>query len=159
MPKEAVDIPCTGYISGEIDFPAAFGRLSQATRDLIIQAVVDPLVLAESNPGSCRFCSVSIVGHSDRYDVPGVTPEQRRAIELENSQLRAESAAAWLFTQLCDHLQNAGLTQPADWASAQTITIFIIACGSADLIHLIPANEAQRRENRRVHFMISSFEP
>jgi hypothetical protein len=102
---------------------------------------------------------LSIQGHADRYDLPA-TPEERRAIELGNSEARAVSALQWAFDRMCDRLLDAGATQPADWADAQNVRGSIVRCGAADLRNLTPGNdEALRRENRRVVFVITTFNP
>jgi hypothetical protein len=157
--QQGVEVPVSGFLEGEIDFSLLFDRLTQTTRELILLEIVDPLVEAESDPTAGRNCVVNVVGHADRYDVEGATPEERRAVELQNSQLRAESTAAWLLAQLTDRLQSADLTQPADWASALTIDCWTIACGAADLVYTTPMDESERQENRRVVLQLSLFAP
>jgi hypothetical protein len=102
---------------------------------------------------------VIVAGHSDRVDTPGLTPEQGRAQELEASQLRAGSAQAWFFSQLQSRLQAGGFTMPADIASLQNVDMIDIACGAADLVNLVPANEDERKQNRRVRFFGLAFGP
>ncbi|GAA3102901.1 hypothetical protein GCM10010520_55040 [Rhizobium viscosum] len=152
------DVPCSGYAPQRFDFPALHAELSQTVRDLL-EVFVESAVTAESDPAANRFCQVIIVGHSDRVDSAGLSSEQRRAQELEASQLRAESAQAWLFNELFNRLQAQGYVPPVDLASMQNVDIQTIACGSADLVHLVPQNEEQRRDNRRVHFIGMVFTP
>ncbi|TDB83265.1 hypothetical protein E1264_29070 [Actinomadura sp. KC216] len=157
--RQLTEITVSGYFSQEIDFPAVLQRQSQALQDLVRDEVIAPLAGAETVPGDGKFCVVTIIGHSDRVDTPGLTSEQRRAQELNASQLRAESAQAFLFSELFALVQGAGGTPPVDLASTQNGAIWTVAVGAADLIHTVPANETQRRENRRVVFQVSAFTP
>lgn len=152
------DVPCTGFASQQFDFPTLHSQLSQTARDLL-EVMLESAVTAESDPEAGRFCSIVIVGHSDRLDTPGLTSEARRAQELQASELRAQSAQAWFFSELFNRLQQQGFTPPIDLASMQNVDIQTIACGSAGLIHLIPSGEPERKDNRRVHFMGTVFTP
>jgi hypothetical protein len=159
MKTDFGDLPCPGYAPDQFDFPELFGRLSQDARD-VLDAMVEAAITAESDPEAGRFFYLVIVGHSDRHDRAGATAEQRRAKELESSTLRAESARAWFFARLGDGLAAGGFTLPADLGSMRNMEIELVACGAADLVHLNPGNdEAQRRQNRRVHFVGTIFTP
>ena len=157
--RELTEIPVSGYNSHEFDFPALLSRQSQALQDLVQAEVIAPLADAEMVPEAGKFCTVTVIGHSDRVDTPGMTSEQRRADELSASQLRAESAQAFLFSQLFDLVQAAGGTPPVDLASMQNGAIFTVAAGAADLLHTVPANESERQDNRRVDFLVAKFDP
>ncbi|GII23367.1 hypothetical protein [Planosporangium mesophilum] len=121
--------------------------------------VIAPLADAEMVPEAGKFCVVSVIGHSDRVDTPGLTSEQRRADELSVSQLRAESTQAFLFAELFDLVQAAGGNSPVDLASMQNGAILTVAAGAADLKHVVPASESEREENRRVVFLVATFAP
>jgi flagellar motor protein MotB len=157
--RQLTDVQVAGYVSHEIDFPALLSRQSQELQDLVQAEVVAPLVDAEMVPEAGKFSSVTVIGHSDRVDDPGLSSEQRRADELSVSQLRAESAEAFLFSQVFDLVQAAGGTPPVDLASMQNGGIFTVAAGAADLLHPVPASEEERQENRRVQFLVAAFAP
>lgn len=152
------DVPCGGFASQQFDFPALHAQLSQTIRD-ILEVMIESAVTAESDPNAGRFCEIVIVGHSDRVDTPGLSSESRRAQELQASQLRAESAQEWFFNELFNRLQSQGFVSPVDIASMQNVDIQTVACGSADLVHLVPSGEQERRNNRRVHFIGTVFTP
>jgi hypothetical protein len=124
-------------------------------------ALVEAAVTAESGtllPGS--FMSVLVVGYADRDDTLGRTPEERRQVEHDNSDLRAESAESFLFSQIADRLVTGGFTVPADVGSLQSVELRRLAAGSADLIFPAPGNdEGQRQANRRVQFFATAFTP
>lgn len=159
MTHQQTDFPVPGFVAHEFDFGALFARLSPQTQNLIFDEVVTPAVKAEMDPATGMFYAVTIVAHSDRVDVPGATPENRRAEELKFSKLRAESAADWLFNEVFLQLQASGATAPIDWVSAQNIVHFQAAAGAADLIHTVPSGEAERQVNRRVQFLVTTFTP
>ena|ERR1700738_3077036 len=153
------NVPCAGYENEQFDFPQLHAQLSQGTRDLL-EVMIESAVTAEASPEAGRFCSITIVGHADRVDVPGTSSEDRRAKELEISSLRAESAQAFVFNELFTRLTNQGFTAPVDLANMQNVDIDTIACGAADLVHTNPGNDLeQRKENRRVHFIGTMFTP
>lgn len=157
MTKSLDDLPVAGFVAQEVDFSALFDRLSVNARTTINDAVITPAVDAERFPSNGQFCSVTVLGHSDRVDTPGLTSEQRRAQELGASLDRAKSAANWVWEQITLGLTNAGVIPPATLPLAQNFDIAIAPCGAADLIHTVPAGEAERAENRRVQFLVSSF--
>lgn len=157
MKVDLGDVPCAGFAEEQFDFPALHAQLSQQVRDLL-EVMIESAVTAESDPAAGRFCTIVIAGHSDRVDTAGVTSEQRRAKELLFSTLRAESAQAFFFNELFVRLQNGGFVPPIDLASFQNVDISTVACGAADLIHLVPS-DAQRPDNRRVQIIGTIFTP
>jgi hypothetical protein len=158
MKVDLGDVPFAGFTSQEIDFSALLSRSSPAAKGLL-DVMIQTAVTAESDPPAGRFCTIVFVGHSDRDDTPGRSPEDRRALELQMSTLRAESAQSFFFQQMFDELKSQGFTPPVDVASMQNVEFQTIACGSADLINLTPTNEDQRAQNRRVHFVGTAFTP
>jgi flagellar motor protein MotB len=154
--RDLTDIPVGGYVSHEVDFAALFSRQGQPLQNLIQDEVVTPLANAELGDGT--FCSVTVVGHSDRQDTPGMTPESRRADELAASRSRAESARDFIFNSFAEQVLQLGGVVPADLGSMQNGGIFTVAAGSADLVHTVPSDD-QRPENRRVEFLIAKFRP
>lgn len=150
----------TGYGSDQVEFANVFNddNLTPQTKRDQFEALIEACVTAESGvlPGS--FISVLTVGHADRDDTPGETPEQRRQREHDNSELRAESAESFLFNQIADRLQAEGATVPADIDSLQSVEMRRVADGSAELMFPTPGNdEGQRKANRRVQFFGTAF--
>jgi outer membrane protein OmpA-like peptidoglycan-associated protein len=156
---EATDLPVTGFESQEFDFGAVFDRKSADTQNLIFETVVTPIVVAETDPSAGNVVALTIVGHADRYDEAGHSPQERRAVELDAATQRARSAADWVFDQVFKSVEGNGGTPPVDLASAQTFTVFQVPAGAADLLHTEPAGEDERQQNRRVQFLISTFTP
>jgi hypothetical protein len=149
MKVDLGEIPVAGYDADDIDFPKRHAALKPETRDLI-DVMLESAVSAEALPNAGRFCAITIVGHADRVDVTGVSPEDRRRLELENSTLRAESAQAFVFSEIFKRLTNQGFTGPVDQGSLTNVEIQIVACGSSDLIHKNPGNDMeQRRQSSR----------
>jgi len=159
MKVDLGDIPVAGYDINDIDFPKRHAALKQETRDLI-NVILESAVSAEAFPNAGRFCAITIVGHADRVDVAGVSPEDRRKQELDNSTLRAESAQAFVFSEIFNRLVSQGFTGPVDQGSLTNVEIQTVACGSADLTHKNPGNDMeQRKDNRRVHLIGTMFTP
>jgi flagellar motor protein MotB len=156
--RAASSIEVHGYASEQIDFTIVHAELSEQAKQFI-DDMIEAAVAAESDPGGSRFSYITIEGHSDRVDTAGLTPEARRAKELEASELRAEAAQAFFFDQIAQRLLDGGFIVPADLASAQNFFINAVACGASRLKHLVPSGEAQRRENRRVEILAVDFSP
>jgi hypothetical protein len=153
------DLTLDGYVSQQFDFPSLLQTKPQPVQDLFASLVVAKCVDAEIDPSAGKFCFVSIIGHSDRNDTPGLTSEQRRENERQNSELRAEAARSFVFDQIFAQIQAAGGTPPVDLASMLNVTIDAVTAGSANLIVPTPISEGQRQQNRRVQFVVSSFVP
>ncbi|MFK0019845.1 hypothetical protein [Streptomyces sp. NPDC090798] len=151
-----VEFSIGGYGDHETEFKTLFDTLDSGRQNLIFDEVVIPAASAEAETAG-QFCVVMILGHSDRVDTPGLTSEQRRADELTASTSRAQSTKDWLFGQIAELVLAAGGVVPADIASMQRVSLLTAACGSADLVHLTPSSQAERAENRRVQFFVSTF--
>ncbi|MCX4543516.1 hypothetical protein [Streptomyces sp. NBC_01565] len=157
MIKFEAEIPIPGYGAGQYDFGAVLATRPQAAVDAVNLEVADRAANAEEFDG--QACVITVVGHSDRDDTPGLTPEQRRESERNASRRRADDAAAWLFRQIVLRLQASGITPPATVADLRGTSIFTAAAGAADLVHPVPAGETERRENRRVVFLVAHLRP
>jgi hypothetical protein len=150
-----------GYGSDNIEFANVFNDnnlTGQPLRDRF-EALVQTAVTAESGLVPGTFVSILVVGHADRDDTPGRTPEQRRAIELENSGLRAESAEAFIVDRIFNVLQAEGFTAPLTQDVADFYEVRRVAAGSADLVFTSPSGELERMQNRRVQFFGTAFTP
>ena len=151
-----------GYQSGNIEFATVFNddNLNPQLKRDRLEALVQAAATAESGVLPGTFVSILIVGHADRVDTPGTGSEQKRALELQNSELRAESAQAFLLNRIAEELQADGFTVPMDVDSLQSVQVRMVAAGSARLTHLAPGNnELERQANRRVEFFGTAFTP
>jgi hypothetical protein len=147
-----------GFRADDFDFAAALQRRPGAER-AAFEDFVSALVVAEGEPDDGVFWSVTIVGHSDRFDVAGPTDNQRRARELDASRQRRDSAGSFLFTEFQNGLSDLGLTPPATLDDPTNVGFSSVLAGAADLVHPTPASEAERQENRRVKFLAICFAP
>ncbi|MEU4490156.1 hypothetical protein AB0H94_35690 [Streptomyces purpurascens] len=159
MAKTLTDLPISGFVAQEDAFSQLFGRLTASAQQAIRHEVVEPAVNAEHFPSNNQFCLITVLGHSDRVDTSGLSAEQRRAQELDASDKRASSAGNWVFDQITTALTAAGEAPPTSVANATNFDIVAMPCGAADLMNVVPTSEAQRAQNRRVQFVISTFTP
>ena len=143
--KAASSIEVGGYAPERIDFATVHAALGSQAKEFI-DDMIEAAVVAESNPGGSRFSLITIEGHSDRVDTPGLTSEARRAKELDASELRAEAAGFHFFEQIAQRLLDRGFIVPADLPSAQNFIINRVACGSARLKHCVRRGAATARE-------------
>jgi hypothetical protein len=159
MAKTLTELPVSGFSAQEVAFSQLFGRLPVSARNAIRQEVIEPATNAEHFPSNNQFCLIAVLGHSDRVDTAGLSSEQRRAQELDASDKRGSSAAEWVFDRITAALTAAGQTPPDSAENATNFDIVVIPCGAANLINLAPTSEAQRKQNRRIHFVVSTFTP
>jgi len=148
-----------GFLADDYDFSGALQRKLQPFQD-DFAAFVAALVDAEVNAASDVFWAVTIVGHSDRFDTPGFTADERRARELYASNERRVSAGAYLLlTAFADGVSAAGLDRPVSAEDPTNLGLSFVSAGAADLVHPAPTSEAERQENRRVKFLAECFSP
>lgn len=149
----------SGFASQHIDFPTVLNDsdiTAPEKRDQL-DAMIEAAAAAESDVLSGTFFCMLIVGHSDRDDTPGRSPEQRRQRELDNSGLRAESAEAFVMEGIFQRLQAQGIAAPVSADSLQSVALRRIACGAADLLFTTPQDEGERLANRRVQIFGTAF--
>ncbi|MEU6590519.1 hypothetical protein ABZ923_15085 [Streptomyces sp. NPDC046881] len=75
------------------------------------------------------------------------------------SDKRATSVGTWVFEQITAELTAAGQSPPASVEEATNFDIVLAPCEAAALVNPVPTSEAQRAQNRRVQFVISTFTP
>lgn len=112
------------------------------------------LAVAKAEKFAGTFCTISVVGHSDRDDPPGLTQGQRRASELNASTKRAESARDWIFAQARQALIDDGRPDPGTISSLTRSVLFTQPVGAAQLKEPNPASETDRQRNRRVACLV-----
>jgi hypothetical protein len=153
-----------GFNSGETDFAALESRSSASTREHLSR-LLDRLVRDIVAPRDTAFNSVVIVGHSDRQDLSTMSCDQRRYSEHEAALKRAASARGWLLDRIDDRLVAAGHARVQDRNDIQNMTWDMVFAGAGDLYLPAagvspyqtppPQTEDQRRQNRRVVFLVS----
>jgi len=144
-----------GFVAGETDFATRFARLTEGERDFLT-TLVDRIATVESAPAS--FVAITTLGYSDRVDDAGLSAEQRRSKEDDAAQARAESASAWLRDQLVARFGGTsfGGLSAKQWRG---IAAMKVGAGASRLVNPAPGtNEALRRQNRRVVFLVYSFQ-
>jgi hypothetical protein len=153
----AAPVVFNGYDATHTGFADVFALAPTALQDRLRNEVLSPMFTAESAPGDGRFIDVIIVGCADRQDAPGLTEQQRFDDEAAKSEARAADARQWLFDQLVALLAGAGRPIPADFTALQNVAIGVFPVGRGLLLHVVPASEAQRKENRRVLIFPNKF--
>jgi len=159
MKNDFDELIFSGFASQHIDFPTVLNDsdiTAPEKRDQL-DAMIEAATAAESDLLSGTFFCMLIVGHSDRDDTPGRSPEQRRQLELDNSGLRAESAEAFVMDAIFQRLQAQGIAAPVSADSLQFVQLRRIACGAADLLFTTPEDEGERLANRRVQIFGTAF--
>ena len=139
-----------GFVSGEVDFAALFNRKSPDQKVLMLR-LAKCLFNASTHDG--KFCSITVAGHSDRDDTPGLSDKQRRINERDRSNDRARSASVWLFERVREQFGSAGLRKPDSVLDVKNTSILPVVCGAGDLTFLQPGDR-ERSENRRVAFSV-----
>jgi hypothetical protein len=154
-----VSLEFAGYVAGEVDFAGVRDRHPTGpgtVRDELDRAVQRLASMVEADGAFGQFGTMTIVGFSDRNDTPGLSCDQRRASESSASFDRAGNAWLWLQDAVASQLIT---PRPEWWDSSSVVTWFFVPTGAAILAHDPPANEAERRANRRVKFVFSFFGP
>jgi hypothetical protein len=158
MAQTFLRIVVDGFHADEFDFAAALQRKPAADK-AAFDDFISALVVAEEDPTSDIFWSVTIIGHADRYDVPGASIDERRAREFEASRQRMESAGTFVLTQFSDALSADGFTPPMTFDDPTNVGFCFVRAGAAELVNVAPASEAEREQNRRVKFLAIQFSP
>jgi len=151
-----------GYESQHVDFLPVYQDSNYTAQDLRdkLDSMIEAAVTAESGLVPGAYFSLLVVGHADRVDIAGWTSEQKRELELTNSEKRAEDAEAYFFNEMVARLTAQGFEAPASAQLLGTVQTRRVACGSAQLFFPNPGNdEGQRRANRRVEFFGAAFSP
>jgi hypothetical protein len=152
MAKQLFEVTVRSFESGETRFKDRAARIPAEGRDELAN-IVTALFEASSQSGADKFVSLTIVGHSDRHDLQGLSLEQRKAVELERSKARADSTSDFFLEKL-GQMQDSGAPVAADWAAVDNVAVTTVSAGAANLINPTPGNDEQQRlENRRVQIL------
>jgi hypothetical protein len=151
-----VAIKFAGYPAGQTDFNAIESAAPLADR-AALQNVLNRIAAGIISPASGQFTSLIIVGHSDRQDLATMSCDERRKSEADAARSRAVSAWEWTKTQVNGRLAVAGRTLTAWWDEDPSLTWGLVYAGAGMLERELPANEEDRKLNRRVLFLVSEF--
>lgn len=144
-----------GYFSGQLDFLERLGQSDQQVQLDFETEIIQPLLVVLSSPDQSAV--LTITGHSDRVDTEGLTREQRRKLEFDASDARANSAAEGVKQIIRNRLLG---FIPADFDEVQQLAILPRPSGAAVLREAADfLSEDQRRQNRRVQFRVVRFQP
>jgi len=155
MIKTVTEMIVDGYGTGELDFLTRLGQADMLTQVGFDTQIIQPLlaVLATESETSV----LTVTGHADRVDTPGLTREQRRQQEFDASDARALSAVAGV-RQLID--QQTPFFIPSDLNDLSQLHVADRPAGAAVLKETADdMNEEQRQRNRRVQFRVIRFQP
>lgn len=147
-------ITVDSYPSGVTDFATVFATTPQNIRDQINAEVISPMFDSEMNNDG-HFVCVVVVGHADRRSDLGA--DAARAVELQASSDRCNSARDFIFAEVQSAIQISGGTVPLDRDSAITFAIAVFSSGAAQLVNPTATSEADRLLNRRVEFFVQKF--
>jgi hypothetical protein len=154
-----ISLEFAGFLSGEVDFAAVRDRHPTGpgtVRDRLDEAVRRVATTVDEDGAFGQFATMTVVGFSDRNDTPGLSCDQRRASESSASFDRAGNAWEWLQNEVASQIIT---PTPEWWNTSAFVTWFMVPTGAAMLAHDPPANETERRANRRVKFVFSFFGP
>ena len=142
-----------GYESGSTDFSVALSALSPDVRN-DYDFVIGVATSAIGSPDAT--CVLSVAGHSDRVDTPGVDRHAARAQELQASKDRAESAQQFITAEIRSVVPDL----PEDLNDLPNF-VLVVRWSGAGLLEESAANlsEAQRKRNRRVQLRAIAFVP
>ncbi len=146
------------YAIGDTEFsPELMALASEETR-AALQALIERLIHDVFDPENGGHTAILVAGFADRDQDSGTCDEKR---ERERVRARDRGWKAWVFLRdaVTAGLIAAGLgADPGEWWNdSPVMTWALVFAGSGQPIHEAPANDLQRAENRRVHFLVSQF--
>ena len=145
----------SGYPSGNVDFAARYAAADDDTQsafDTMLRNVGRAIFAdAISQP----YVAITVIGHSDRQDTPGMTHQQAHASEAAASKARAEDAWAWMRQRISE---QAGPAAEGWEENSPKVTWAWVSAGAGQMAHPQPISEQDRMENRRVVILFSHFE-
>jgi hypothetical protein len=155
MIKTVTEMIVDGYGSGATDFLTRLNGADFLTQVGFDTQILQPM-LAVLNT-SDESAVLTVTGHADRVDDPGLTREEIRQQEFDASDARAISAKAGV-RELID--QNTPFFIPADLNDMPQLFVADRPAGAAVLReNSVPLSEDQRKRNRRVQFRLIRFQP
>jgi hypothetical protein len=157
MAQRTDTIVLFGYHAHEPDFPPALARLSPPHRE-VIDKLPKIIFNVQEDPSAQSFCSMVILGMSDREDTAGLTPEQRRDSESAVSFARAMSFDQWLLQNVNDLFQAMGRPLALAWEDFDRVFVHSTGIGASQLSFKTLQNETERRHNRRLEIIIHTVQ-
>ena len=144
-----------GYGSGETDFNTRLAQSAPEVQQAVDTEIIQPIVAALNT--SDQTVSLTILGHADRDDTPGLSREDHRITELSASAERMESALEAINDSIGAGLGEATVVPIGQ---RQQLTATTVRGGAADLVESGAAlTEPQRQLNRRVVLIAAFFTP
>jgi hypothetical protein len=142
-----------GFASGETDFATRFARLAAVDVAYLTALVAR---IAGGNFSGESVVAISTIGYSDRVDQVGLSHAECLRQEAEASAARAASASTWLRDQLITAFAGTSY-EGVDSTEWRGISAMHCGAGATDLMVPSPANDDDRLNNRRVRFLINTW--
>jgi hypothetical protein len=101
------------------------------------------------------YVAITVIGHSDRQDRPGMTHAQAQASESEAATKRAVDAWSWLRARITHEV---GAPDESWTEDSAKVTWAMVYAGSGQMAMPNPVTEEDRLRNRRVVILFSHFE-
>lgn len=144
-----------GYPAGQSDFASRYAALDDEARagfDAMVHNVARAMF---SDALSQPYVALTVIGHSDRQDLPGLTHQQAQADEAEAAENRAVDAWSWLRARITEEV---GAPDDSWTEDSPKVTWAMVFAGSGQLQVHDPVTEEDRLRNRRVVILFSHFE-
>ena len=152
MLKKKSEFVLDRYVSGQTDMNQRLAGDPTAEQELVAQ-IIDPIV-AVLKAGGDVGAVLTVAGHSDRVDTPGLSHSACLTQESAASESRTDSAILGIHQLVQQRLPEA----PADLDTLPFFFVFPRWYGAGILRHSDPnLTEAQRQENRRVMIRLVTF--
>lgn len=144
-----------GYPAGQHNFEPRYSSLDAPTRAAFDDMLNVVARAVWSDSLSQPYVAITVIGHSDRQDRPGMTHQQAHASEAEAARTRAVEAWAWVH----DRISRLLGPEHTGWEeTSRKVTWAWVSAGAGQLVHPEPGTEQQRLANRRVVILFSHFE-
>jgi methyl coenzyme M reductase gamma subunit len=154
MNKLVTEAVVNGFGSGETDFLTRLNEADEETQDQFETQIIQPILAVLDTEAETAV--LTITGHADRVDTPGLSHEERRKQELAASEQRTLSAVDGV-RQIID--SRVIWTVPDDLNELIQLHVADRPSGAAVLREdSEPLPEDQRLLNRRVNFRLIRFQ-
>jgi hypothetical protein len=155
MIKTVTEMIVDGFGANETDFLTRLNAADMLTQVGFDTQIIQPMLAVLNTDDESAVLTVT--GHADRVDTPGLTREEIRQQEFEASDARAVSAKAGVREIIN---QQTPFFIPDDLNDMDQIFVADRPAGAAVLREdSVPLSEDQRKLNRRVQFRLIRFQP